>query len=106
MSRLEKVVHWWPTLDPARPRWGAWVEGDHWELDVTDVTVQPRSYSLFVNNRKQEEFVGWPASWTIEPDDSPGLAAQKAEYEYEMHKMEKNKDVRPVGEEDLSRDDA
>ena len=61
---------------------------------------------LLVNGRKEEEFVDWPASWTIEPDDSPGLAAQKAEFEYEMEKMEKNKDVLPIEEDEIKDDGA
>jgi hypothetical protein len=105
MGRLEKKVHWWPTLDPAGPRWGVWFEGDHWQLAVAEMPGQPPRYSLFLNGRKEEEFVDWPAGWTIAPDDSPGLAAQKAEYEYEIEKMEKNKDVLPIDEGDPSKND-
>ena len=51
-----------------------------------------RRYSLLVNGRKvEEEFVDWPANWTTAPDNG-GNASQRAEYEYELEKWEKNKD--------------
>jgi hypothetical protein len=74
------------------------------EIAITDVPGQPSHYSLLINGRKQDEFVEWPASWTTEPD-SGVLAVQREEYEYEMEKRRKNKDVLPIEEEELDEDD-
>jgi hypothetical protein len=100
MDLTEKKVHWWPTLNPEGPRWAVWYGGDHLELAVLGDGPAPR-YLLSINGRRDKEFADWPPDWTVEPDDSPGLAAQKAEYEYEIEKWEKNKNVSPVEESDL-----
>lgn len=99
MSRFERKVHWWPTGDSSRP-WAVWVGEEHWELVVTDTQGQ-RRYALLINGHKEEEFVDWPPTWTTEPEDSPGLNGQRAEYEYEMEKFEKNKHMLPIEEDEL-----
>jgi hypothetical protein len=101
MSLREKKVHWWPTLEPSGPRWSVWHGAEHWELAVTDEPESRRRYTLYVSGQIAEEFADWPANWTLEPDDSPGLAAVKADYEYEREKWEKNRDVQPIDEEEL-----
>jgi hypothetical protein len=55
---------------------------------------------LLIGGRKEEEFVDWPANWTTAPDDGAN-ASQRAEFEHERDRFEKNKDVLPLEADDL-----
>ena len=95
-SRLTKNVHWWPTGNPCRP-WAVVFEGDDLEIAVHETPGGERYQSLIVNGEKDVDFVEWPATWTVAPDNG-GNASQRAEYEHEGEKIEKNKGVKPLAE--------
>jgi hypothetical protein len=57
-------------------------------------------YSLLIEGSRQEEFVDWPQSWTQLPDDAAN-ASQRAEYQREMERWERLKDVEPLDIDDI-----
>ncbi len=99
MSHLEKKVHWWPTGDPSQP-WRVLHDGATWEVIVIDESGGETRYALLIEGRKEAEFTDWPESWTQAPDDA-GNAAQRAEYEREIRRWERLKDVMPLDLDDV-----
>lgn len=99
MSNLTKTVKWYPTGNPSRP-WAVLHEGQTWEVEVIDGAGEQPRYSLLIEGSRQEEFVDWPQSWTQLPDDAAN-ASQRVEYQREMERWERLKDVEPLDIDDI-----
>jgi hypothetical protein len=84
MSNLTKTVKWYPTGNPSRP-WAVLHEGQTWEVEVIDGAGEQPRYSLLIEGSRQEEFVDW----------------QRAEYQREMERWERLKDVEPLDIDDI-----
>jgi hypothetical protein len=77
MSHLARPVAFEATWD-ARTPWAALVDGERWQVRMTDFPKETHLYALLVDGVEVEGFDVWPACWA-QPEDP----SQKAEYERE-----------------------
>ncbi len=75
-------------VDQGPVRYQADVDGARWQIKVN--ALPARRYTLLVNAKVVEQLAAWPRAWQRFDD-----AAQRDEYERELDKVERTRDVGP-----------